>query len=105
MFCSNCGKSLPDGSTFCAFCGEKLSSVPTSQQPQVIVVSTNKVEPVVAWILFVFLGGFGIHRFYLGGRHVGWGIAYLLTGAFCGIGWLIDLFCLSGWIAECNTSH
>ncbi len=35
MFCSNCGKELPDGSAFCKFCGTKLKAAPgqAAQQP------------------------------------------------------------------------
>lgn len=43
---------------------------------------------IVAVLLWWFLGIIGIHRFYLG--HIGMGVLYLLTGALCGIGWLID---------------
>lgn len=43
---------------------------------------------IVALLLWFFLGGLGIHRFYLG--HTGMGVLYLLTGALCGIGWIID---------------
>lgn len=48
---------------------------------------------IIALILCLFLGGLGIHRFYLG--HVGMGILYLLTGGLCGIGWLIDLILIA----------
>lgn len=40
MFCTNCGKELPDGSAFCTNCGAKISSDPakgqdyTTQTPQ-----------------------------------------------------------------------
>lgn len=27
MFCSNCGKELPDGSTFCSYCGIQLKQI------------------------------------------------------------------------------
>ncbi len=47
---------------------------------------------IVALILCIFLGGFGIHRFYLG--YTGAGILYLLTGGLFGIGWLIDIVLL-----------
>lgn len=38
----------------------------------------NRKNKVVAGLLAIFLGGFGIHKFYLG--RIGWGIVYLL---FC----------------------
>lgn len=45
-------------------------------------------DRVVAILLWFFLGGLGIHRFYLG--YTGLGILYLLTGACFGIGWIVD---------------
>lgn len=44
---------------------------------------------IVALILCFFLGGLGIHRFYLG--YPVEGILQLLTAGGCGIWWLIDL--------------
>lgn len=44
---------------------------------------------VVALILCIFLGGLGIHRFYLG--YTWQGVVQLLTGGGCGIWALIDL--------------
>ena len=41
------------------------------------------------WFLCV-LGVCGAHRFYVG--EIGWGVVYLLTFGFCGIGQFIDLF-------------
>ena len=54
----------------------------------------------VAYLLWFFLGGFSAHRFYLG--KVGSGILYLLTGQLFLIGWIIDLFILSGIVDKYN---
>ena len=54
----------------------------------------------VAWLLLMFLGLFGIHRFYLGKWVTG--IIYLLTGGLLGIGWLYDLCTLNQQISDIN---
>lgn len=48
----------------------------------------------VAYLLWFFLGGLSVHRFYLG--KIGIGILYLVTFQLFGIGWIIDLFILGG---------
>ncbi len=50
---------------------------------------TSNKSQLIALLLSIFIGGLGIHRFYLG--HIGMGVLYLLTGGLCGIGWLIDI--------------
>jgi len=47
-------------------------------QPYVRPYYRNPKSKIAAGLLGIFLGGFGIHKFYLG--RIGWGIVYLL---FC----------------------
>lgn len=96
-FCPHCGMQQPPHAAFCSRCGSALA--PTSKVPR-----RTPIEPSVAWVLLIVFGCLGLHRFYLGGRHVGWGLAYLFTGAFCGIGWIVDLCFLSEWIDERNAT-
>lgn len=56
-----------------------------------------------AYLLLIFLGGFGAHCFYLG--KVGKGILYLCTAGLCGIGWIYDLFTLGGQVDTYNALH
>ena len=49
----------------------------------------NAKSKMVALLLCIFLGGLGIHRFYVG--KIGTGIIWLLTGGFFGIGYIVDI--------------
>lgn len=86
------------------------------QQPQVVIVAPLK-EAGIAYVLAIFLGTLGIHRFYLG--RVGSAIAMLaltlLSGPLMialglglvtllavGIWWVIDLFLIPGMVREEN---
>ncbi|HPE14809.1 MAG TPA: NINE protein [Bacilli bacterium] len=92
-FCANCGKELPEGADVCIECGKTVVKE-NMQSPTVNVnVQTNStdVSPksrLAAFLLCTFLGGLGVHRFYVG--KVGTGILWLLTCGVFGIGVLID---------------
>lgn len=52
----------------------------------------KKKNPIVELLLCIFLGYFGVHKFYVGKK--GMGILYLLTVGLCGLGWLVDIVML-----------
>lgn len=61
-FCYNCGRGIAAGLANCPYCQAKQ-------------VQLNSKDKSTAGLLAFFLGGFGIHRFYLGQW---WGVFYLL---------------------------
>jgi len=61
---------------------------PWAMQQQYQQISTQK-DWLTTLILCIFLGVFGVHRFYTG--HIAIGVIQLLTLGGCGIWWLIDL--------------
>jgi TM2 domain-containing membrane protein YozV len=67
------------------------------EQPVVKTVYVERRTSEKSWLaallLCLFVGGLGIHRFYVG--KVGTGIMFLLTGGWCGLGWLIDLIMIA----------
>lgn len=61
----------------------------------------RKKSTATTWILWVFLGNIGAHRYYLG--KVGTGVAMTLTLGCLGIWTLVDLFLINGMINKKNT--
>jgi TM2 domain-containing membrane protein YozV len=57
----------------------------------------------IAYLLLIFFGLIGVHKFYLG--KVGVGILYIFTGALFGIGWIYDLFTLGNQVDIYNALH
>ncbi|QCR20256.1 TM2 domain-containing protein [Agrococcus sp. SGAir0287] len=85
-------------------------------QPQVVIVAPLK-EAGIAYVLAIFLGTLGIHRFYLGrvGSAIGMLALTLLSGplmiafglglvAWLGVAiwWVVDLFLIPGMVREEN---
>jgi TM2 domain-containing membrane protein YozV len=57
----------------------------------------------IAYLLWFFLGVFGVHKFYL--EKITVGIIYLLTGGLFLIGWIYDLFTLGNQVDIYNALH
>lgn len=55
-YCPNCGQATMEGAAACTHCGVSLHTHPAGEQK----------SKLVAGLLAIFLGGLGIHNFYLG---------------------------------------
>ncbi len=112
-FCKHCGAKIPIDAVICNSCGRQVETLQggASSQPQVVINNTNTNANVNAnmnagvnafgrklcnkwtsFLLCLFLGLLGAHKFYEG--KAGMGILYLFTGGLFGIGWIIDIFAI-----------
>jgi len=97
-YCYNCGSSTNSMAVACTSCGVALGTY----NPQTIVNGEQK-EWLTTLLLCLFLGGFGVHRFYTG--HTGIGLIQLFTLGGCGIWSLIDLIMIvTGSYRDANGS-
>lgn len=71
-YCSDCGKNIKTRAEICPGCGVRQSMAPGAMGN----VAANGKSRIAAALLAFFLGGFGVHKFYLG--QVGQGILYLI---------------------------
>lgn len=106
MYCPNCGKEIKEGSQFCSSCGSKIV-LPRNHCPNCgakieiydqicsqcgyqlpIDVKRPIVQKsrMVAGLLGIFLGGFGVHNFYLGYSSKGFIQVCLFFGGFLTLG-------------------
>ena len=63
----------------------------------------GEVDYTVTWLLFAFLGVFGVHRFYMGKWITG--ILYLFTGGVFFLGIIYDLCTLNEQVDEMNATY
>ena len=99
MFCKQCGKPIDDGQDLCEDCKATNANQNTANNQQYSQPQNNNVNynnynnnnnnnpngksKIAAGLLGIFLGGFGVHNFYLG--YTGKAVAQLLiTILSCG---------------------
>lgn len=112
MKCDGCGAEV--NARFCPYCGKEVTvekgvtiinnyyqspqdqrqMVQPQMQPQIVYreVPVNNISSCNKWVDFflcLFLGYFGIHKFYEG--KIGMGILYIFTVGLFGLGTFIDL--------------
>lgn len=116
-FCTYCGNPLEEGQTKCVNCGAPIKNGVTPVKESETNNSTNNNQfnnnnnsapksKVVAGLLGIFLGAFGVHNFYLG--YTSKAVAQLLLTVLscCTLSWISSLwgflegiFILSGSIS------
>jgi TM2 domain-containing membrane protein YozV len=77
--------------------------IPSMDRDADIKYVPGELNYSVAWLLLVFLGFFGAHRFYQ--RKWLTGLLWLFTGGFFLLGYLYDFWTLNGQVSEYNRAH
>lgn len=108
-FCMHCGARIPKDAVICVHCGRQVEKIEpaAAAQPSVVINNSNANTNTVtiapgalkkeknkwaAFLLCLFLGLIGAHKFYEG--KIGLGILYIFTVGLFGIGALVDLIIL-----------
>lgn len=60
----------------------------------------GNIDYTVSWLLLMFVGVFGLHRFYQG--KIFTGLLYLVTGGLFFVGYIYDVFTMNEQISEKN---
>ena len=78
-YCFECGEVIRGRAEICPKCGVRQPMLPSmSGAASGTLIAPNGKSKLAAALLAIFLGGLGVHKFYLG--QVVWGILYLV---FC----------------------
>lgn len=97
-FCPNCGAQIGVNCTSCPNCGINFTQPVVNQVVNTPATPVGAKSRICAGLLAIFLGGLGIHNFYLG--YTGKGVAQLLitligTPLTCGLTvWIVPVWAL-----------
>lgn len=83
-FCQNCGASVNEEASVCLSCGCAIKKA-TKQGEK----SLNGKDKTTVALLCFFLGGLGIHNFYMGENKKG--VMKIVFSILCGIGGILAL--------------
>ena len=86
-YCAQCGAQLVDEAVVCPKCGCAVAPTKT------VDPNASPKSRLITLLLCIFVGGLGIHRFYVG--KIGTGVLWLLTAGCFGIGALVDLIMIA----------
>ena len=86
-YCAQCGAQLVDEAVVCPHCGCAVAPTKT------VDPNASPKSRLIPLLLCIFVGGLGIHRFYVG--KIGTGVLWLLTAGCFGIGALVDLIMIA----------
>lgn len=86
-YCAQCGAQLVDEAVVCPKCGCAVAPTRT------VDPNASPKSRLITLLLCIFVGGLGIHRFYVG--KIGTGVLWLLTAGCLGIGALVDLIMIA----------
>ncbi|MBE6285809.1 MAG: TM2 domain-containing protein [Bacteroidales bacterium] len=96
-FCRNCGAEVNENAAICVHCGAWINENANNNTPN----QANDNQWLIVLLLCFFLGGLGVHRFYVGKTATG--IVQLLTLGGCGIWAIIDfIMILVGSFTDAN---
>jgi hypothetical protein len=87
-YCPRCGHELAAGGRYCSQC-----ALPIAADERYYDFDISPRSRLIALLLCVLFGYFGVHRFYV--DRVPSGVLWLLTGGLLGIGWFVDIILIA----------